>query len=174
MSVRKSGSSWVEIPIEQVRIEAPLHQADWPNRAKVVPAFEERVAVVRDRGRWPGKPIRVQRRGDHFVLLAGFSRLAVALEAGLSIARVVIEPQAQEVLLSEIHLRPWQEKARLNARKLSERLEQARRIGSLPVPLQVRPARPNEPAGYILLDGLYWYHIAQEMALEKVPAIVRS
>jgi ParB-like chromosome segregation protein Spo0J len=174
MSTRRKRSSWVEIPIEQVRIEEPLHQADWPRRAEVVPAFENRVAITRERGSWPGDPIRVQQQGDHYTLVAGFSRLAVALEAGLDTARVIIEPQAQQVVLAEIHLRPWQEKARLNAKKLAERREQARRIGSLPVPLQVRPARKQEPAGFILLDGLYWYHIAREMVLETVPAIVRS
>jgi len=162
-----------EIPIEQVRVEAPHHQADWPRRAELVPGFSDRVAKARATGKWPGEPIRVRCAGDGYVLVSGFSRLAVAVEAGLTLAWALIEPASTELSLAEIHLRPWQIKARLSPQKLAQRLEQARRSGALPLPLQVRPAQGDEPAGYILLDGLYWYHVALELGLERVPAIVR-
>jgi len=174
MALRQGKTRQVEVPIEKVQIEAPLHRADWPRRAEVVPGFAERVAKARASGKWPGEPIRVRREGDGYILVSGFSRLAVATEAGLPTARVLVEPAAAEMALSEIHLRPWQQKARLSPQKLAQRLEQARRSGTLPVPLQVRPAQGNEPAGYTLLDGLYWYQVARELALERVPAIVRQ
>ncbi|MGC8875433.1 MAG: hypothetical protein ACP5SI_13425, partial [Chloroflexia bacterium] len=63
--------------------------------------------------------------------------------------------------------------ALLNPRKLGERTEQVRRAGTLPVPLVVRPAQGGEPAGYTLLDGLYWYRIACALGLERVPVILR-
>ncbi len=164
----------IEIPIERVLLEAPLHRSDWPRRAEVVPNFAQRVARVRGTGRWPGQPIRVRPKGTHFVLVAGFSRLAIAAEAGLRTVLAWIEPEATVLPLREIHLRPWQEKARLNPRKLAERTEQARRAGTLPVPLVVRPAWSSEPAGYTLLDGLYWYHIAHALGLEHVPVILHA
>ena len=170
----KSGPRWVKIPTERVHIEAPLHRADWPRRADVVPAFAERVEKARATGRWPGKPIRVRRQEDHYVLVSGFSRLAIAVEAGLPTVRAAVEPMTEEIPLAEVHLRRWQQKARLNPGKLAQRREQARRSGSLPVPLEVRPAWPEEPPGYTLLDGLYWYHVAHELGLERVPAIVRQ
>lgn len=178
---------WTEIPIGEIRLVSPLHLADWPRRAEVVPGFAERVARVRATGRWPGAPLRVRRQGEGYVLVSGFSRLAVALEAGLPVARAEVLPDAQEVPLSEIRLRPWQEQARLNARKLARRLEMARAVAggpsgllNLPVPLVVRPARAGEPAGYILLDGLYWYHVALALARERglenplVPVLMRG
>ncbi len=164
----------IEIPIEQIVLESPLHRADWPRRTEIVPNFAERVARVRETGRWPGQPLRVRAKGDQFVLVSGFSRLAIATDAGLRTVLAVVEPETTELPLSEIHLRPWQEKARLNPKKLAERSEQARRAGTLPVPLVVRPAQGEEPAGYTLLDGLYWYRIACAMRLEHVPAIVRA
>lgn len=163
----------IEIPIERIVLESPLHRADWPRRAEVVPNFAERVARVRETGRWPGQPLRVRAQGERFVLVSGFSRLAVATDAGLRTVLARVEPETTELPLSEIHLRPWQEKARLNPKKLAERSEQARRAGTLPVPLVVRPAQGEEPAGYTLLDGLYWYRIGCAMGLERVPAIVR-
>ncbi len=178
---------WIEIPIGEIHLVSPLHLADWPRRAEVVPGFAERVARVRTTGRWPGVPLRVRRQGEGYVLVSGFSRLAVAFEAGLPAVRAVVELSTREVPLSEVRLRPWQERACLNARKLERRLEMARAIAggppdhlSLPVPLVVRPARPEEPAGYILLDGLYWYHVALALARERnldnpfVPVIVRG
>jgi len=180
-------AAWVEIPIGEVRLVSPMHLADWPRRAEVVPGFAERVARVRSTGRWPGRPLRVRRQGEGYVLVSGFSRLAVALEAGLEAVRAVVEAAVQEVPLSAIRLRPWQERARLNPQKLARRLEQARaNVGgapgclALPVPLVVRPARAGEPAGYTLLDGLYWYHVALALAREGnldnpfVPVIVRG
>ncbi len=178
---RARHTPWIEIPIGEIRLTSPLHLADWPRRAEVVPGFAERVARTRATGRWPGLPIRVRRQGEGYVLVSGFSRLAVAFEAGLPAARAVVESVVQEVPLSEIRLRPWQERARLNARKLDRRLEMARVTAgagtdtsryappghlNLPVPPVVRPARPGEPAGYILLDGLYWYHVALALARE--------
>ncbi len=178
---------WIEIPIGEIRLVSPLHLADWPRRAEVVPGFAERVARVRATGRWPGAPLRVRRQGEGYVLVSGFSRLAVALEAGLPVAHAEVLPAAQEVPLSEIRLRPWQERARLNAQKLARRLEMARAVAggspgllNLPVPLVVRPARAGEPAGYILLDGLYWYHVALALARERglenplVPVMMRG
>lgn len=180
-------ASWIEIPAGEIRLVSPSHLADWPKRAEVVPGFAERVARVRASGRWPGAPLRVRRQGEGYVLVSGFSRLAVALEAGLPVVHAVVESAVRQVPLSEIRLRPWQEKARLNAQKLARRLEMARAIAgghpghlNLPVPLVVRPARSGEPAGYVLLDGLYWYHVALALAREEnlenpfVPAIVRG
>ncbi len=172
---RKSGQKrWIEIPTEQVQVEAPLHREDWPRRAEVVPEFARRVAQARASGEWQGDPICVRRRGEGYLLVSGFSRLAIAVEAGLSTVRAYIEPAATEIPLASIHLRPWQRKARLNPEKLARRRAQALQSGALPVPVQVRPARKNEPAGYVLLDGLYWFHVAREMALERVPAIIRQ
>lgn len=178
---------WIEIPIGEIRLVSPSHLADWPRRAEVVPGFAERVARARASGRWPGVPLRVRRQDEGYVLVSGFSRLAVALEAGLPTVHAVVESATWQVPLSEIRLRPWQEKARLNAQKLARRLEMARAVVggppghlNLPVPLVVRPARTGEAAGYILLDGLYWYHVALALAQEKglknpsVPAIVRG
>lgn len=170
----KQKSPWIEIPTERVQLVAPLHRADWPRRAEVVPNLMQRAAHVRASRRWPGEPIRVRAQGDHYVLVSGFSRLAVAVEAGLPTVRAIIEPEADTLPLAEIHLRPWQEKARLNPQKLARRREQAGRSGTLPVPLVVRPAERNEAPGYILLDGLYWYHVAREMGLREVPAIVQK
>jgi len=165
---------WTEIPTDRVLLEAPLHRADWPRRAEVVPDLVRRAAQARASGRWVGQPIRVRAQGERYVLVSGFSRLAVAVEAGLPTVRAIVEPPASTLPLAEIHLRPWQEKARLNPAKLAQRREQAGRSGTLPVPLVVRPAQPEEPAGYILLDGLYWYHIACEMGLAQVPAVVQK
>lgn len=178
---------WIEIPIGEIRLLSPLHLADWPRRAEVVPGFAERVARVRATGRWPGAPLRVRRQGEGYVLVSGFSRLAVAFEAGLPMVRAEVVSATREVPLFEIRLRPWQALARLNAQKLARRLEMARSIAggppghlNLPVPLVVRPARAGEPAGYILLDGLYWYHVALALAREgnldnpSVPVIVRG
>ncbi len=183
----KRRTLWIEIPIGEIRLVSPLHLADWPRRAEVVPGFAERVARVRATGRWPGAPLRVRRQGEGYVLVSGFSRLAVALEAGLPVAHARVLPATQEVPLSEIRLRPWQERARLNAQKLARRLEMARAVAggspgllNLPVPLVVRPARAGEPAGYILLDGLYWYHVALALARERglenplVPVMMRG
>ncbi|MGB9723721.1 MAG: hypothetical protein ACPL7G_07475 [Chloroflexia bacterium] len=180
-------AAWIEIPLGEVRLVAPVHLADWPRRAEVVPGFAERVARARSTGRWPGAPLRVRRQGEGYVLVSGFSRLAVAFEAGLPVVRAVVEPAARAIPLAAIRLRPWQERARLNAEKLDRRLKMARATAggmpghlSLPVPLVVRPARTGEPAGYILLDGLYWYHVALALARERrldnpsVPAIVRG
>ncbi len=164
----------IELPLELIRLEAPLHRADWPRRAEVVPAYAERVAQARASGEWPGEPIRVRRAADGYVLIAGFSRLAVASGAGLAKARAIIEPPAESIPLSEIHLRPWQQNARLNPAKLAQRRQQAAASGTLPAALQVRRARRGEPAGFILLDGLYWYRVAQEMGLERVPAVLRK
>ncbi|MGC8874992.1 MAG: hypothetical protein ACP5SI_11185, partial [Chloroflexia bacterium] len=108
----KTGS--IEIPIERVLLEAPLHRADWPRRAEVVPNHAERVARARATGCWPGQPIRVRPKGENFVLVAGFSRLAIAVDAGLRTALARIEPETTELPLREIRLRPWQEKALLN------------------------------------------------------------
>jgi ParB-like chromosome segregation protein Spo0J len=162
----------VEIPTGQVRLEAPGHLADWPRRAEVVPDFVVRVAHVRATRRWPGRPLRLRRQGEDYVLLAGFSRLAVAVEAGLATVQAIVEPLAQTLPLDAIHLRPWQEKARLNPQKLAGRLEQARQRGALPVVLAVRPARMEEPAGYTLVDGLYWYRVAEELGMAQVPVVV--
>ena len=161
-----------EIPTEQVRLEAPGHLGDWSRRAEVVPDFAVRVAHVRATGKWPGRPLRVRRQREGYELLAGFSRLAVAVEAGLATVQAIVEPPAQKLPLTAIYLRPWQEKARLNADKLAGRLEQARQRGALPVALTVRPARMEEPEGYTLLDGLYWYRIAQKLGLEEVDVVM--
>lgn len=169
----KSSPRWVEIPTEQVQIDARVHGADWPRRAELVPSFAERAAQVRELGRWRGDPLRVRQEGEGYVLVTGFSRLAIAVEAGLPTVRVVVEPVTTELELAQVYLRPWQEKARLNPEKLAQRREQARQRGSLPVPLQVRPAQDGEPEGYVLLDGLYWYHVAQDLGLEVVRAEVR-
>lgn len=168
----KRKNTWIEIPIGEVHLEAPLHRADWPRRAEVVPDFARRVAAARASGKWPGEPIRVRAQGQGYVLVSGFSRLAVASEAGLASVRAYVEPAAQRLPLAQIHLRPWQEQARLNPAKLAQRREQATRSGALPVPLVVRPARGDEPAAYTLLDGLYWYRVASEMAMAEVPAVV--
>lgn len=165
---------WVELSTEQVLLETPLHLLDWPRRAELVPGYAERVAKVQQSGRWAGQPIRVRPQGTHYVLISGFSRLAVAVDAGLEKVRAVVEPVVRDIPLAEIHLRTWQQKAQLNPDKLAQRQEQARRNGGLPVPLRVRPAWPGEPDGYTLLDGLYWYHIAQALDLEQVPAFVQS
>jgi ParB-like chromosome segregation protein Spo0J len=169
----RSRSRWVEIPTEQVQIDAQVHGADWPRRAELVPSFAERVAQVRELNHWKGDPLRVRQDGEGYVLVTGFSRLAIAVEAGLPTVRAVVEPVTTELELARVQLRPWQEKARLNPEKLAQRREQARQRGSLPVPLQVRPAQDGEPDGYVLLDGLYWYQVAREMGLDVVRAEVR-
>ena len=76
-------ATWVEIPIGEVRLVSPIHLADWPRRAEVVPGFAKRVARARSTGRWPGQPLRVRRQGEGYALVSGFSRLAVALELSL-------------------------------------------------------------------------------------------
>ncbi len=162
----------VEIPTARVRLEAPGHLADWPRRAEVVPDFAGRVARARAGGKWPGEPICVRQQGRGYILLSGFSRLAVAVEAGLPKVRAIVEPPARALPRSTIHLRPWQERARLNPRKLAARQERARKSGALPQALIVRPARLEEPAGYTLLDGLYWYRVAEALGMEAVPVIV--
>ncbi len=171
---------WREIPTEQIDLQDPTHLADWPRRAEVIPRFAERVEKARQMGRWPGRPIRLRREQERYLLVSGFARLAIAVEAGLETVRAVVEPAAQTVLLAEVYLRRWQENARLNPQKLAQRLEQARRRGTLPVPLRVRPAWPEEiaragrPVSYTLLDGLYWYRAAQHLGLTQVPAIVQD
>lgn len=80
----------------------------------------------------------------------------------------------QTLPLKAIHLRPWQEKACLNPHKLAARLEQARQRGALPVALAVRPARMEEPEGYTLLDGLYWYRVAEDLGLDAVDVILHQ
>jgi ParB-like chromosome segregation protein Spo0J len=164
----------VEIPAGQVRLEAPGHLADWPCRAEVVPDFAGRVAEARATGKWPGKPLRVRQQNEGYVLLAGFSRLAIAVEAGLATVQAIVEPPAQALPLKAIHLRPWQEKALLNASKLARRLEQARQSGTLPQALVVRPARMEEPPGFTLADGLYWYRVAEALRMDVVPVIVHK
>jgi ParB-like chromosome segregation protein Spo0J len=139
-----------------------------------VPDFSGRVAHARAAGKWPGEPLHVRQQGDEYVLLAGFSRLAVAVEAGLVIVQAVVEPPAQTLPLAVIHLRPWQEQARLNPQKLARRREQARKSGILPEALAVRPARLEELSGYTLVDGLYWFRVAQELGMAEVPVIVHQ
>jgi ParB-like chromosome segregation protein Spo0J len=170
----KKAPAGVEIPTERIRLEAPLHQVDWPRRAEVVPAFAERVAQVRASGEWPGEPIRVRKAEGGYILVSGFSRLAVAVEAGLPRVRATIEPRAERIPLDQIHLRPWQQNAHLNPKKLAQRRQQAEASGDLPAAIVVRPAQRGEPEGYVLLDGLYWYHVAREMGLESAPAIVQK
>jgi ParB-like chromosome segregation protein Spo0J len=161
----------VAIPTAGVRLEAPGHLADWPRRAEVVPGFAGRVAHVRATGVWPGEPLHVRQQGDTYILLTGFARLAVAVEAGLPTVQAVVEPPAQALPLAAIHLRPWQENAHLNPQKLARRREQACKSGTLPA-LTVRPARMEEPEGYTLVDGLYWYRVAEELGMAEVPAVV--
>lgn len=163
-----------EIPTSRVHLVAPGHVADWPRRAEVVPELASRAAQVRATGQWPGEPIRVRRQGRHLVLVSGFSRLAVAVEAGLPTVQALVEPAVTIVPLAKIHLRPWQEKARLNPQKLARRREQARKSAMLPAALTVRPARGEEPAGYTLLDGLYWYRVAEGLGMVGVPVIVQQ
>lgn len=162
----------VEIPTGQVRLEASGHLADWPRRAEVVPDLAGRAAHARAAGQWPGEPIRVRRQGRGYVLLAGFSRLAVAVEAGLATVRAIVEPPARMLPLAAIHLRPWQEQARLNPQKLARRREQVLKSGILPQALVVRPARMEEPEGYTLVDGLYWYRVAEGLGMVEVPVVV--
>ncbi len=166
------GQEVQEIPIERVKVALPVHQAGWPRRAELVSPFEKWVAGVRASGEWPGMPIRVRQEGDDYILVTGFSRLAVAVEAGLPTVRAVVEPPPEEVPLAQIRLSPRYQAVRKRKRKLLQRLEVLQKTGSLHAPLQVRPARQGEPAGYILLDGLYWYYAAQEFGLEKVPVVV--
>lgn len=160
------------LPTARVRLEAPGHLADWPRRAEVVPDFAGRVARARATGQWLGEPIRVRRQGRGYILLSGFSRLAVAVEAGLPTVRAIVELPTRALPLAAIHLRPWQERACLNPQKLAARQEQTRRSGSLPQALTVRPAQMGEPEGYTLLDGLYWYRVAEALGMEVVRAIV--
>ena len=164
----------VAIPTSRVRLEAPGHLADWPRRAEVVPDFAGRVNQARATGTWPGEPIHVRQQDEGYVLIAGFSRLAVAVEAGLATVQAIVEPPARALALALIHLRPWQEQSRLNPEKLARRREQARKSGTLPEALAVRPARMKEPAGYTLLDGLYWYRVAQELGMVEVPVVVQK
>ncbi len=164
----------VEIPTGRVRLRAPGHVADWPRRTEVVPDLAGRAAHVRTTGKWPGEPLRLRRQGDGYVLLSGFARLAVAVEAGLLTVQAVVEPRGRMLPRATIHLRPWQEKAALNPVKLARRRRQAQQSGMLPAALVVRPAQPGEPAGYTLLDGLYWYRVAEELGLVQVPVVVRK
>jgi len=163
----------VEIPTGAVRLEAPGHLADWPRRAEAVPNLAGRAAHARATGAWVGEPLRLRQQGPGYVLVAGFARLAVAVEAGLATVRAVVEPPVRYLPRAVIHLRPWQERARLSPRKLARRREQVQKSGILPA-LVVRPARLEEPEGYTLLDGLYWYRIAQELALAEVPVVVQE
>jgi hypothetical protein len=76
-------------------------------------------------------------------------------------------PEAIEIPLQRIRLRPYHQDLALDPQKLDKAIERARRMGITP-PVAVRRARD----GYILVDGLYRLRAAEALGLERIPAVV--
>ncbi|MBN1485176.1 MAG: hypothetical protein JXA37_10670 [Chloroflexia bacterium] len=156
------------IPTARVVVAESAHRADWLRRAQVVRQHARRVAYARESGHWAGAPLKLRPCGSGYVLVSGFARLAIAVDAGLPTVQALLEPALPKAPLAQIRLSAryeGYEPGRLREEKLRERREIAARLGALPVGLTVRAVGEDE---YELLDGLYWYEVAKELGLERV------
>ncbi|MBN1483806.1 MAG: hypothetical protein JXA37_03720 [Chloroflexia bacterium] len=158
------------IPTAQVVVAEAVHRADWPIRAERAYKYDERLEQARQSGEWAGPPVKLRPCGSGYVLVSGFARLAVAVDAELPTVLAVLEPALPEAPLAQIRLPAGDEEGEeLDEQELAQRRQLVEQIGALPVGLVVRATGEDE---YELVEERGWYELARGMGLEKVGVVI--